>query len=138
MPLPKKTDKKEEKEDTISVSDDEEVFIKGPYESKENPDWGRSVRVETSKFGAFVNEKNLLVDISGVELRSFKDEKDKLKDVVKDTTKLKWNKNFEKGKGKGVDMGPTNEILTNGFKALEDKLDGILKIFTKAQKKKGG
>ena len=138
MPLPKKTDKKETETETISVSDDEEVLIKGPYEN----DFGRSIRIETRGYGAFVGESNLLdnIDISKVEVKSFKNEKDILKNVVKDISKLKWTKNFEKGKGRGVDMGPTNDILKDILevgKACQKALTSLALIAKRSEKKKG-
>jgi len=140
MPLPKKEEKTEETE-TITVSDDEEVQIKGPYENKEHPEWGRTIRIETRGFGTFVGESNLLVDISKAELKSFKDEKDILKNVVKDMSKLKeWTKNFEKGKGGRVDMGPTNEILTNileCLRSLQKNTTSLALIVKRLEKKKG-
>ena len=134
MPLPKKSEKQET--ETISVSDDEEVQIKGPYEN----DFGRSIRIETRGYGAFVGESNLLdnIDISKVEVKSFKNEKDILKNVVKDMDKLKWTKNFEKGKGRGVDMGPTNDILKEILEVAQSCQKNLTSLALMARREEKG
>lgn len=132
--------KKETEEETITVSDDEIVRVNGP-KTKEWPDGGssRSYTVATDKYYAYIKEKEGHYDLSKEEDDSFTKEKvkEKLSEVVKDTSAIEWR--VSKKYNKGVDMGPTNDILKDILEMAESCQKTLTSMALKAKRteKKG-
>ena len=117
MKPPAKADPQKEVSEKIMVK------VYGPYD---NPKFGRSVLIISDSGKAYIGEKNCLIEnLMAYEVKEIVGDEDELGVIVKDVSKIQWKPldTQKKSSGGSVDMGPTNTILKDILKAMEDLLE---------------